>query len=75
MEIFSVIYNNIIIAFNTMSDTTYGGIMFGLVLGALVSFLFATKNAKKEKFVKNWFFFYLSILLILLAAFLNFYVR
>lgn len=75
MEIFSVIYDNIIATFETMSDATYSGIIFGLLFGALVSFLFSTKNAKKGNFIKNWFLFYLSILFIILTVFFTYFVR
>lgn len=75
MEIFEVIKNAIETSFWNMGEATWGGIILGILGVALVSFLFSTKGAKKEKFVKNYFLFYLSVLLagigIVLTVMLN----
>ncbi len=63
MEIFDVILNSLKTSFWNMGTEVWGGIIFGILMVALVSFLFSTRGAKKEKFVKSYFLFYLSILL------------
>ena len=71
MEFFENIWYQINAFFIEMSKETFGGIIFALLMGALVSFLFATKGAKKEKFIKNYFLFYLAILLVIIGAVLT----
>lgn len=71
MEIFDVIMNAIQTSFRNMGEKTWGGIIFGILMVALLSFLFATKGSKKEKFIKNYFLFYLSILLAIIGVVLT----
>lgn len=77
MEIFEVIKNAIETSFWNMGEETWGGIILGILGVALISFLLSTKGSKKENFVKNYFLFYLSILLavigIVLTVMLNNY--
>lgn len=75
MEIFDVIINSIETALWSLDKVTWGGIIFGLLMFSLISFLFATKGSKKEKLIKNYFLFYLSILLAIIAVLLTIFVN
>lgn len=69
--VFDTIYNNISTYIENMSKDTLGGIIFGVIMVALVSFLFAIRKSAKGKFIKNWFMFYLSITSAIIAIVLT----
>ena len=52
-----------------ISDVTRGMIIFFIFIGALLSFIYAIKGSKKDKTVKNWFWFFLAILLTAVGVF------
>lgn len=71
MEFFEKIWYQVNAFFIEMSRETLGGIIFALLMGALIAFLLSTKGSKKEKFIKSYFFFYLSILLAIIGIVLT----
>lgn len=56
-------WNNFYSTMRGMSYWLKGAIIFVLIVGALISLMYALKGGKKEKMVHNWFLFFLSILL------------
>lgn len=61
MEFFDVIINALQTSFYTLGEAAWGGIIFAILMVALVSFLYSTKNGKKEKFIGNYYLFYMAI--------------
>lgn len=46
-----------------------GGIIFLILMSALICFIFSIKDSKKDKMIKNWFLFFLSIILAAVGVF------
>ena len=67
---FQAMWNNF---YNTcvrgVSDVTRGMIIFVIFMLALVCFVYAIKGSKKEKMVKNWFLFIITIILAAIGIF------
>ena len=72
MNFFEVIFSNISSYIREIPDVTWGGIIFGILLGSLICFLYATKGSKKDKLIQNYFLFYLSITLVIIGLVLTF---
>ncbi len=68
LNMFSALWNKIYSSLRGLPDLAKGGILFALVLGALFCFIYAVKGSKKEKMVKNWFLFFVCILLTIFAV-------
>lgn len=67
---FQVMWNNF---YNTcvrnVPVALRGGIIFLILMSALICFIFAIKDSKKDKMVKNWFLFFLAIILTAVGIF------
>ncbi len=72
MNFFEVIWNDFTQFIRNMSTEVWGGIIFAICMGALISFIYATRGSKKEKLIKNYFLLYLSIALVLVGVLLTF---
>ncbi len=63
-SMWSKFYNSI----RALPEYAKGLIIFCIVIGALVCFIFAVKGSKKEKLIKNWFLFFICILLTIIGV-------
>ncbi|MBR2467634.1 MAG: hypothetical protein IKB42_01150 [Clostridia bacterium] len=71
-NMFSAMWNKFYNSLRGLPDIAQGAIIFGVIMGALVCFIFAVKGSKKDKMVKNWFLFFLCILLTIIGVALCF---
>lgn len=67
-NMFNAIWSKFYNAIRGLPEYAKGLIIFTIVIGALVCFIFAVKGSKKDKFVKNWFLFFLCILLAIIGV-------
>ncbi|HBP43485.1 MAG TPA: hypothetical protein DD621_02235 [Clostridiales bacterium] len=68
LNMFSAMWNKFYSALRGLPGYVKGIIIFAIVMSALVCFIFAVKGSKKDKFVKNWFLFFLCILLTIVGV-------
>ncbi len=68
LNIFSAMWNNFYNTMRSLSPLTKGLVIFGLIFGAFLCFIFSVKGSKKDKLIKNWFLFFVFILLTILAV-------
>ena len=61
-NMFSAMWNKFYSSLRGLPDIAKGAIIFTVVMGALLCFIYAVKGSKKEKMVKIWFLFFLCIL-------------
>lgn len=67
-NMFSALWNKLYSSLRGLPGAVKGAIIFGLVIGALLCFIYSVKGSKKDKMVKNWFLFFLCILLTIFAV-------
>lgn len=68
LNMFSAMFTRMYNSIRALEPVTKGLIMFALVFGAFICFIFAVKGSKKDKLIKNWFLFFVFILLVILAV-------
>ena len=73
-NMFTAFYNKMYSAIRNLQPHAKGGIFFALIIGALLCFIYAVKGSKKEKMIKNWFLFFVSILLTILSVAFSFFL-
>ncbi len=66
---FKAMWNNFYIAVvRNVDPVLRGGIVFMLMLGAVLCLLSALKGGKEGKPIKNWFMFWVAIILTILGV-------
>ncbi len=68
LNMFSAMWNKFYSSLRSLPGYAKGIIIFFIVMSALVCFIFAVKGSKKDKFVKNWFLFFLCVLLTIVGV-------
>ena len=67
-NMFSAMWSEFYNTLRGLPDYAKGLIIFCIVMGALVCFIFAVKGSKKEKLIKNWFLFFVAIILAIIGV-------
>lgn len=73
-NMFTAFFNRIYSLIRNLQPHVRGGIFFALIIGALVCFIYSVKGSKKDKMIKNWFLFFVSVLLALLSVAFSFFL-
>ena len=68
LNMFFSMFNRLYNSIRGLEPITKGMIMFGLIFGAFICFIFAVKGSKKDKLIKNWFLFFVFITLVIFAV-------
>ena len=68
LNMFSAMWHNFYSTMRSLPDLTKGLIIFGLIFGAFICFIFAVKGSKKDKLIKNWVLFFVFIFLVIFAV-------
>ncbi|MBQ2863870.1 MAG: hypothetical protein IJE91_00180 [Clostridia bacterium] len=68
LNMFSAMFSKLYNSIRGLAPVTKGLIMFVLVFGAFMCFIFAVKGSKKDKLIKNWFLFFVFIALVVFAV-------
>ncbi len=68
LNMFSAMFSKLYNSIRGLAPVTKGLIMFALVFGAFMCFIFAVKGSKKDKLIKNWFLFFVFIALVVFAV-------